>query len=190
MLGLLVVLFQNASASEIAGVKVDDTVTLAGQTLVLNGAGVRYRFGFQVYVCALYVTQKQSDAVPLIGLRGPKRVVVTMLREISSDDLGDALLSGIRKNSNPEQTRRIGTQLVQLGQLFASIPRLRKGESFSLDYVPAIGTTVVVDGKPAMDALPDEAFFDALLRIWIGDNPADSRLKPMLLGLKTETATN
>jgi hypothetical protein len=49
--------------------------------------------------------------------------------------------------------------------------------------VPEIGTTIIVNGKPALDPLPDPAFFEAILRIWLGDNPADSGLKPLLLGI-------
>ncbi len=190
IVGLVLGLCQAAWAVDVAGVKVDDEINFAGQKLYLNGAGVRFKFGFQIYVCALYVPQKQTDTKLILAEKGPKRVVVTMLREISSDDLGDALLSGIRKNSTPEETRKFGIQLVALGQLFGNIPRLKKGESFSLDFNPATGTSVIVDGKQAIDPLPDEAFFDALLRIWIGDNPADSRLKPILLGLKPETTTS
>ncbi|MFO1328451.1 MAG: chalcone isomerase family protein [Rubrivivax sp.] len=32
--------------------------------------------------------------------------------------------------------------------------------------------------------MPDAAFYNALLKIWIGDKPADSALKPLLLGGK------
>lgn len=172
-----------AGAVEIAGTKIADDTTLAAHKLVLNGAGIRYRFGFQVYVCALYLPTKASTPKDVIAEKGPKRVSVTMLREISSDDLGDALLSAIKKNSTPQETQRFGLQLVSLGQLFATIPRLKKGESFTLDYVPDVGTVVSVNGTRAMDPLPDEAFYDALLRIWIGENPADSGLKPRLLGI-------
>ncbi len=171
------------AAPDIAGVKVDDEVTLANQKLVLNGAGIRTKFVISVYVCALYLREKRHTTAEVLALPGAKKVAVTMLREISSDDLGDALLSGMRHNSTPEQTTKIGLQLVQLGQLFGSIPRLKKGDTFSLDYVPEIGTTIIVNGKPALDPLPDPAFFEAILRIWLGDNPADSGLKPLLLGI-------
>jgi hypothetical protein len=175
---------------DISGVKVDDEITLANQKLVLNGAGIRSKFTFSVYVCALYLREKRHTTAEVLALPGAKKVMVTMLREISSDDLGDALLSGMRHNSTPEQTSKIGLQLVQLGQLFGSIPRLKKGDTFSLDYVPEIGTTIIVNGKPALDPLPDPAFFDAILRIWLGENPADSSLKPLLLGINKDAPSN
>lgn len=176
------------AATEISGVTLEDEITFDNQKLVLNGAGIRRKFGFSVYICALYLTQKRHTLTEIVALSGPKKVAVTMLREISSDDLGDALLTGIRHNSNPEQTQRIGAQLVALGQLFGSIPRLKKGDTFSVGYVPETGTLIEVNGKQALAPLPDVAFFEALLRIWLGDDPADSSLKPLLLGGKPETS--
>ena len=174
------------AAIDVSGVKVDDDLMLGNQKLVLNGVGIRKRFGFSVYVCALYLADHKHTTAEVLAVPGAKKVAVTMLREISSDDLGDALLSGLRKNSTPEQTSRVGVQLVQLGQLFASIPRLKKGDTFSLDYLPDSGTSIVVNGKPVIAPLPDKVFIDAILRIWLGDNPADSDLKPLLLGQKVE----
>lgn len=175
-----------ALATEVAGVKVDDETTLGGQKLVLNGAGIRSRFGFQVYVCALSLPQKRMTVKEVLAIPGPKRVWATMLREISADDLGEALLSGIRKNSTPEQTRLFGLQLVRLGEVFGTIPRLKKGDTFTLDYTADAGTVITVNGKPVLEPLPDPAFFEALLKIWLGENPADSSLKPRLLGQPEE----
>jgi hypothetical protein len=183
-------LYRSAGAIVVSDVKVDDELTLANQKLVLNGAGIRKRFGFSVYVCGLYLSDHRHSTAEVLALPGAKKLAVTMLREISSDDLGDALLSGLRKNSTPEQTQRVGAQLVALGQLFGSIPRLKKGDTFSLDYVPETGTTIILNGKPALAPLPDKVFFDALLRIWLGDNPADGDLKPLLLGQKAESTTS
>ncbi len=182
--GLLSSLATLAMAAEVAGVKIDDDATVANQKLVLNGAGIRTRLVFKVYVAALYLTQKKSDTKDVLALSGAKRVGVTMLREVSSDELGQALITGIRKNSTPEETRRFGLQLLAMGDIFGKIPKLKKGETFSVDWIPNSGTVVVVDGKPVADPIPDEAFYNAILKIWLGDEPADAGLKPAMLGVK------
>ncbi len=182
--GLLSSLATLAMAAEVAGVKIDDDATVANQKLVLNGAGIRTRLVFKVYVAALYLTQKKSDTKDILALSGAKRVGVTMLREVSSDELGQALITGIRKNSTPEETRRFGLQLLAMGDIFGKIPKLKKGETFSVDWIPNSGTVVVVDGKPVADPIPDEAFYNAILKIWLGDEPADAGLKPAMLGVK------
>ena len=173
-----------ATAAELAGVKVDDQVTVASQKLVLNGLGLRTRYLFKVYVAALYLTQKKDNTKDVLALPGAKRVGVTMLREVSSDELGEALTTGIRKNSTPEETRRFGLQLLAMGDIFGRIPKLKKGESFSVDWVPNSGTVVVVDGKPVAEPIPDEAFYSAILKIWLGDDPAEATLKAGMLGSK------
>lgn len=172
------------AATEVGGVRVADETTVANQKLVLNGAGIRTRLVFKVYVAALYLAQKQDNAKDILALPGAKRVNVTMLREVSSDELGQALITGIRKNSTPEETRRFGLQLVAMGDIFGKIPKLKKGEFFSVDWVPNSGTVVVVDGKPVADPIPDEGFYNAILKIWLGDEPADAALKAGMLGAK------
>lgn len=172
------------AATEVGGVRVDDETTVAGQKLVLNGAGIRTRLVFKVYVAALYLPQKKDNAKDILALPGGKRVSVIMLREVSSDELGQALITGIRKNSTPEETRRFGLQLVAMGDIFGKIPKLRKGEFFSVDWVPNSGTVVVVDGKPVADPIPDEGFYNAILKIWLGDEPADAALKTAMLNAK------
>ena len=172
------------AAIEVGGLRVDEDVTVANQKLVLNGAGIRTRVVFKVYVAALYLAQKKDNTKEILALPGAKRVGVSMLREVSSDELGQALLNGIRKNSTPDETRRFGPQLLAMGDIFGRIPKLKKGETFSVDWIPNSGTVVVVDGKPVADPIPDEAFYNAILRIWLGEEPADAALKTGMLGAK------
>src|SRR6185437_13928195 len=49
------------SAADIGGVRVEDKASLGGQELVLNGAGVRRKVVFNVYVASLYLPQKAAD---------------------------------------------------------------------------------------------------------------------------------
>jgi hypothetical protein len=51
-----------------------------------------------------------------------------------------------------------------------------------LDWIPGTGTQAELNGKKVGEAVPDLAFYNAVLRIWIGDKPADSSLKPAMLG--------
>ncbi|MGI9024716.1 MAG: chalcone isomerase family protein [Burkholderiaceae bacterium] len=93
----------------------------------------------KVYVAALYLPQKKETLKDIIALPGAKRVAVVMLREVSSDDLGEAMITGIHMNSTPEETRRFGLPLIKMGDIFSKLPKLKKGESFSVDWVPGSG---------------------------------------------------
>ena len=45
-----------------AGVKLEDRITVRGNPLVLNGAGMRYKAVFKVYTAGLYLEQKGRHA--------------------------------------------------------------------------------------------------------------------------------
>ncbi|MGH8806602.1 MAG: chalcone isomerase family protein [Noviherbaspirillum sp.] len=172
----------SAGAVELAGVKLDDTVRVANQDLKLNGAGIRYKAIFKVYVAGLYVSEKKSTTPDVLALPGAKRVTIVTLREVSSEELGRGFMSGIQQNSDRAEKSRLVMQLQKFGEIFASIPELKKGDMLTVDWIPASGTVIHLNGKKISDPLPDVAFYNAILKIWLGDKPADSKLKPAMLG--------
>ncbi|MFC3148814.1 chalcone isomerase family protein [Piscinibacterium candidicorallinum] len=179
----LAFLTPTAQGAELEGVKIPDQVTVAGQSLTLNGAGVRSRFGFKVYVGGLYLPRKSGNANEVLNMKGAKRVHLTLLREISSKDLGEAFLKGVRDNLSPEELQKVSTQLVQFGQVFATIPSGKPGDVIVVDFNPSRGTVVNSMGKEQA-AIPGEDFYEALLKIWLGNKPVQADLKDAMLGKK------
>ena len=173
-----------AFALDVAGIKVDERLKLANQDLVLNGAGIRYAAaGFvRVYVAALYLPQKKNTSIDIGALKGPKRMHLSVMREINSNDFSKALLSGMRANLSSAEQQKHFESLLKLGQIFGQIPTLKKGESIIIDSVPGTGTVILVNNKRVGEVFQDDAFFHALLQIWIGPKPIDDSLKPVLLG--------
>jgi hypothetical protein len=170
--------------TEVAGVKFDDTVTVGGQQLKLNGAGVRTKVIFKVYAAGLYLTEKKTTVPEVLAVAGARRVAITMLREVSSEDFGKAFTDGINANTSKEDRNKILPQIMKFGEVFAQTPVLKKGDQLSLDWIPNEGTQCYLNGKKIGELMPDVAFYNAVLRIWLGDKPADSSLKPALLGEK------
>ncbi|HAJ14261.1 MAG TPA: hypothetical protein DCM06_17115, partial [Comamonadaceae bacterium] len=82
----------------VADVKYEDTSVLSGSTLQLNGAGVRYKAVFKVYTAGLYLEKKASTPQEVAAQRGPKRMSITMLREIDSTELGKLFSRGMEDN--------------------------------------------------------------------------------------------
>lgn len=173
-----------AFALDVAGIKVDERLKLANQDLVLNGAGIRYAAaGFvRVYVAALYLPQKKNTSNDIGALKGPKRMQLSVMREINSNDFSKALLSGMRANLSSAEQQKHFESLLKLGQIFGQVPTLKKGESITIDSVPGTGTVILVNNKRVGEVFQDDTFFQALLQIWIGPKPIDESLKPVLLG--------
>ncbi len=183
----LMLLSGSAHAAEVEGVKLPEIIGVAGQNLVLNGAGVRHSAVFKVYVGGLYLLKKASTPKDVIGQKGPKRMSITMLREVSSEEFGKGFLKGTRDNAQPAEIQRQGLSLVQLGQVFGTMPGLKKGDTITVDAIPGKGILVSVNGKPVGE-VTDEDFYGTLLKNWLGDKPIDAALKPLLLGEKPAEA--
>ncbi|HEX7987074.1 MAG TPA: chalcone isomerase family protein [Duganella sp.] len=167
---------------EVAGVKFDDSVTVAGKELKLNGAGLRTKVIFKVYAAGLYLAEKKTTVPDVLAATGPRRVSITMLREVSSDDFGKSFMEGMSSNTDKAERTRILPQTMKFGEVFAQIQTLKKGDQMLLDWLPGEGTQCYLNGKKLGDSMPDVAFYNAVLRIWLGDKPVDSSLKPALLG--------
>lgn len=179
-----------AHAAEVAGVKLEDSVKVGGKELRLNGAGVRTRAMFKVYALGLYLGKKEVSADAVMASAGPRRIAIVMLRDISGDDFGQAFMSGLNANTDKSEKGKIVNQILKFGEKFANINGLKKGDSVTMDWLPDKGTTIDLNGKPITEALPDQAFFNALLKIWLGEKPVDTSLKPLLLGNKPEAVAS
>lgn len=171
-----------AAAVEVAGIQLPDQITVADQPLVLNGAGVRYRAVFQVYAAGLYLSARATTPNDVLAAPGPKRLSITMLRDIDSAELGKLFSRGMEDNLDRSSFSRLVPGVLRMSQIFSDHKRLRSGETFSVDWIPGSGTVITVKGQIEGTPFPEPAFFQALMRIWLGDKPADWKLKDALLG--------
>jgi hypothetical protein len=172
----------SAQPIELEGVKFEPTAQVGGQTLRLNGAGVRTRVFFKVYVAGLYVPQKSTDANALLAQKGPRRVAIHMLRNVDADTFATSLADGLRANHSEQQLAAIKVQADALTATLKAIGEAKKGDTIFFEFTPEAGTRVVVNGQPRGDPIPGEDFFTAVLRIWLGSRPADAELKRGMLG--------
>lgn len=173
-----------AAAVDVHGYKFDDTTSVAGKELRLNGAGMRTKVIIKVYAAGLYLADKKNTIAEIATMEGPRRVKLIMARDISSDSFGDAFMEGLKENTSVAERNTLASQVSKFGQMFASVPSLKKGDVMQIDWIPGVGTQCELNGKKVGDTVPDVAFYNALLRIWLGEHPADRSLKPALLGTK------
>ena len=170
-----------AQAAEIEGVKLADKVQLGSAELTLNGAGVRTRVFFKVYVGALYLPKKAATTDAVLGEAGAKRISMHMLRDLDAEQLLSAFNDGLKKNHKPDELAKLEPQVKQLDSIFAAVKAVKKGDVVLLDYLPGAGTRVTVRGEDR-GTIAGDAFNRALLRIWLGEQPADASLKKAMLG--------
>jgi Chalcone isomerase-like len=173
-----------AATQEISGVKVDDSTEVRGTKLALNGAGVRYKGPFKVYVAGLYTGKKAATLDELVNQPGPKRMQITMVRDIEANEFGKLLTRGMEDNTSKAEMSKLVPGLLKMSALFSEHKKLVAGDSFSIDWVPGVGATVNIKGKAQVDPFKEPEFYKALMGIWLGPVPADFKLKDALLGIK------
>lgn len=180
--GLLVSMSVVAGAAEVAGIKLDERTKLGTSELVLNGAGLRKRLFFKVYVAGLYLTEKRRSPPGVFALAGPKRASITLLRDLPAQELVDALTSGIRATSSPEEQQSLKGRVDALAANLLSLRWGRKGDVITVDWLPDVGTVVTLNGEVKGKSIPGYDVYRALLKVWLGDHPTSAGLKKALLG--------
>lgn len=171
-----------AQATTLEGQTFDSHVRLGSSELQLNGLGLRAVLVIKGFVAGLYLNGKATSLQEVSALPGPKRLQLRMLRGAAPDDFNSALVHGIRRNATEAEQARLGERIAQLEQKIQSIGSTVKGDVIDFDYVPGRGTTLSVNGAARGPAIAGADFYDAVLSIFVGEHPVDTRLKKGLLG--------
>ncbi len=175
-------LIPSAYAKEIAGVNFDESIVVSGaaEKLQLNGLGIRYKFFFKIYIAALYVESKTSNVDELINQPGAKRVIMHFLYdEVGKEKLISAWVEGFEDNLSGKKFAELKPRIDKFNNMFEAV---KEGDVVLLDYLPGKGTRVTIKGqqKGFIEGLD---FNQALLRIWLGEEPVTDDLKEALQGL-------
>jgi hypothetical protein len=181
---LMFITCMGASAVDVAGVKFDEGAEVAGSKLVLNGAGVRYKAVFKVYAAGLYLSGKAGTPEAVTAATGPKRMSITMLRDIDSAELGKLFSRGIEDNMERSAFTKLIPGIMRMSHIFSDHKKLLAGDTFMIDWIPSRGTVLTVKGQVQGEPFKEPEFFNALMSIWLGRSPADWQLKGQLLGQK------
>jgi len=179
--GLLLALFASGHsiAAVVNGVKIDEKISVAGQPLVLNGAGARVKLMIELYVVSLYLPQRTKD-VSAVFARAPRRIQLNMLQSAPAEEIITAILDTMKDNNTPAEIAAVKKQTDQLVSLIRPFKEVKKRDVITLDFVD--GATLLGWNGKARGRIPGEAFNRALTKIWLGDQPVQGELKQALLG--------
>lgn len=180
---LLVLLFGSPAlqARELADITIPDSIQLADTPLVLNGAGIRYKFFFKIYLGALYVPKTATQADELIQAAGPKRMLMHFIySEVSREKMVNGWNEGFENNLSEADFKQLKPRIDQFNNLFET---LHENDVVTMDFIPAKGTVVSIRGVEK-GVIPGADFYQALLKVWLGDEPPGESFKQQLLGLE------
>lgn len=171
-----------ALATEIEGVRLEESIKLANQELKLSGTGVRHRKDAKVLVVGLYLNGKYRSTQEVLAARGAKRTMLVMLQDLDTEKFVRSFIAGMRDNSDMNEKMNLVAELVKFGEICASAERVRKGDIITFDLIPGTGTLIAVNGKKLGEPLSNERFYDVFLKFFLGEKPTDPLLKRQLLG--------
>ena len=166
-----------ATAKEISGVEVSEQINLAEMQLQLNGAGVRSKFFMDLYVGSLYLPKKASDLQTVLA--APSAVIRLNITSgmITSEKMRDAIIDGF-DDATDGNTDAIQPQIDAFMALFRD--EIVEGDQFTFVTSKSQGVTAFKN-EVEQDTIAGEAFREALLKIWLGDSPAQNSLKKAML---------
>jgi len=167
------------AGTNIAGIELADSYQIGQQSLLLNGAGIRSKLFVKVYVGALYVGKTSNSPAAILAAPGAKSMQMTMLyKEVEAEKITQGWNDGFKTNLTDIELKSLEDRLKKFNALF---PTLRKADIVRMDYSPDTGTRLSINDKQ-LGRIDGADFFSALLKVWIGEHPADKNLKKGLLG--------
>lgn len=170
-----------ASALDVAGQSIPDKLKLGSADLVLNGAGIRTRAFFKVYVGALYLPEKKTAAADALASQGAKRVALHLLRDLTAEQIGGAL-DNMADNLSDAEREAFKGRIADLKATMEAVGAAKEKSIITIDFAPGTGLRIALDGVQKGKTIAGEDFYRALLKIWLGDKPVDGALKSGMLG--------
>jgi hypothetical protein len=156
--------------------------SVGGAALQLNGVGLRAAFIYKVYLAGLYLPRRAASGPEVLAQSGPKRLQVRLLMDGPSDEFAKAFTGGIAKRTPAGQVAAMRDRIAAFDRTLRSVGNVKKGDVVNLDYAPATGLTMTVNGKGYGAPVPGADLYAALLDIFVGDRPVDAKMKAGMLG--------
>jgi hypothetical protein len=164
---------------EIKGVNLPDKIQVNNKTLILNGAGKRMKFFFTIYIGALYVPQKISDAKEVIQSDIPKRILMHFIySHVKKEQIIDAFKDDFENNAK-EILPEIKDKVDKFYSFFDK--DLKENDEVTITYLPEKGTCVAINNN-LKGCIAGKKFMNAIFSVWFGDDPPSEGLKDDMLG--------
>lgn len=173
-------IFTLSAQQEINNITLPAKLEQTGSSLVLNGAGIRKKVFFKVYVSGLYLQEKSTNASEIINADAPMAIRLHITSSmVNSDNMSESTREGFTASTGGN-TAAIQAKIDAFIANFSS-SEIVENDIFDLYYVPNEGVKSYKNQK-LVSTVEGLDFKKALFGIWLSDNPVDGTLKDNMLG--------
>lgn len=177
----LVFTFLTSADIEVSDVTYKSRLFFKNEQYVLNGAGVRGKFFFDLYTIGLYLKEESTDGNLILNSISKKLIKITVVSSlITADRFSNGMDDGFEKSTNGN-TDSIAKEIAELKKGFGK--DFNVGDKFTLFFDSDGSTTIFKETKLQVKIPSSYAFQKALLGMWIGEDPVVGDLKEELLGV-------
>lgn len=146
--------------------------------LVLKGVSkLTVGYIFDVYVAAFYQLEDKGPGDALTD--SPRHLEIHYLRNITKRDIVDASEDMLSKQHSREEIATIRERIDQINLLYEDI---KKGDRYSLTYLPHYGTELKFNGI-SKGLIPGSDFARIYFSIWLGEKCPYRAFRDRLVGL-------
>ncbi len=165
-------------ATFLSAVELPGKLKVGNSELTLNGWGVRQKSLLKLYKAGIYLKNPTSNAESIINANEEMAITIEITSGFVSQEKMVAALNEGLQNSTGGRTAALQKEIAQFQACFAD--DITKSDTFSIVYLPSQGVVVSKNGRQK-GVIQGHAFKQALFGIWLGDNPADQKLKNAML---------
>ncbi len=175
-------------ATELTGANFRPSIQIGQSTLLLNGAGVRQHSSVGLYSAGLYLEKKAATTKEVISELGLKQLRMVMLRDTTSKQLIELLNQGLVANNIDKNLSAFAHEIFKVSLMLGDQGRFLQGDAIEIDSSPTGNTTIKIISSKSQAVSASQTFtnpglFKVMMGVWLGERPADPRLKSALLGL-------
>lgn len=170
-----------SQGKQIAGVTLQDSITIYNNELRLNGAGLYAADKSGSYVVQIFAKQKFGSFDEFLAGPGAKRLVVTAVKKTDLQPVVKAFNRNL-EDSNRLDMAKLVPGMLAVGAAFNTKNTLAPGEVLTVDWITIYGMTIYINGKKQFEALKPPEMFKAVAGVWLRDTAADAALRNALLG--------
>jgi hypothetical protein len=178
-IGIIILSAALCEAKDMAGISMPVALQADGQSLSLNGAGVRTKFFMDLYVGGLYLKQKHSDAEKIISSDEPMAIRLHIISSLITSEKMEAATREGFVNATNGAAAPLADRIESFIAVFRE--KINREDVYEFLYAPGAGTKISKNGK-IKTTIQGMDFKKALFGIWLCAKPAQESLKAQMLG--------